>query len=113
MPGAGIRVAAMALVLLGGLALAGSPVQAGSELGQSRRAVEAARSDPAVRALAAVELDDAEIALRWTERAVARKAPHDEVAHLAYVTRQRAALARARAAQRRAERALEALRRER
>jgi hypothetical protein len=113
MAGAKMRTAAIVLALATGLAVAGSPALAGPELEEARRAVEAARSDPVVRAMAAVELDNAEVALIWTERAVTREAPTSEVAHLAYVTQQRAALARARAAERRAERALEALRRER
>lgn len=102
----------IALLLVLGLTAASFPALAGAELDEARRAVEAARSDRAVRAMAAVELDNAEIALLWTERAVTRGASAAEVAHLVHVTRQRAALARARAMERRAERTLAILRRE-
>ena len=59
-----------------------------------------------MRALAAVELDNAEIALAWTEHAAVSGASPALVGHLAHLTRQRAELARARAAERRAQREL-------
>jgi Domain of unknown function (DUF4398) len=69
-------------------------------LGQAVAAVERARGAPRVRALAAAELDRAEVALEQAGAAARAGASPDQVAHLAYVVSQRAALAEARAAER-------------
>ena len=67
-------------------------------LDDAHAAVERARSVPRVRALAAAELDLAEIALEQAGFAARAGAPPAEVEHLAYVASQRAAFAEARAA---------------
>jgi Domain of unknown function (DUF4398) len=69
-------------------------------LNQAGAAVERARSAARVRALAAAELDRAEVALEHARAAAWAGAPPDQVEHLAYVVSQRAALAEARAAER-------------
>src|SRR5918994_561568 len=69
-------------------------------LDQAGAAVERARSAPRVRALAAAELDRAEMALEHARAAAEAGAPPDQVEHLAYIVSQRAALAEARAAER-------------
>jgi Domain of unknown function (DUF4398) len=69
-------------------------------LDQAVAAVERARGAPRVRALAAAELDRAEVALEQAGAAARAGASPDQVAHLAYVVSQRAALAEARAAER-------------
>ncbi|HLT00981.1 MAG TPA: DUF4398 domain-containing protein [Geminicoccaceae bacterium] len=67
-------------------------------LEEANAAVERARSSPRVRALAAAELDLAEVALEQAGAAARAGAPRAEIEHLAYVASQRAALAEARAA---------------
>jgi hypothetical protein len=67
---------------------------------QAGAAVERARSAPRVRALAAADLDRAEVALEYARAAARAGAPADQVEHLAYVVSQRVALAEARAAER-------------
>jgi outer membrane protein OmpA-like peptidoglycan-associated protein len=67
-------------------------------LDDAHAAVESARRAPRVRALAAAELDLAEIALEQASFAARAGAPPAEVEHLAYVASQRAAFAEARAA---------------
>jgi Domain of unknown function (DUF4398) len=69
-------------------------------LDQAGAAVERARSAARVRALAAAELDRAEVALEHARAAAWAGAPPDQVEHLAYVVSQRVALAEARAAER-------------
>jgi hypothetical protein len=69
-------------------------------LEQADAAVERARGEPRVRALAAAELDRAEVALEHARASARAGAPPDQVEHLAYVVSQRAALAEARAAER-------------
>jgi outer membrane protein OmpA-like peptidoglycan-associated protein len=76
---------------------------------QARSALEDARSDRAVRALAASELDAAEQALEQAIAASDASRPAGEVGHLAYLAERRAAIARMQARQRRATRALDAL----
>ncbi len=76
---------------------------------QARSALEEARSDRAVRALAASELDAAEQALERATAASDASRPASEVGHLAYLAQRRAAIARMQARQRRATRALDAL----
>jgi hypothetical protein len=61
--------------------------------------VEHARRSPRVRALAAAELDHAEVALQEARDAARAGASPDQVEHLVYIVHQRAALAEARAAQ--------------
>jgi hypothetical protein len=67
-------------------------------LDDAHAAVERARGLPRVRALAAAELDLAEIALEQAGAAARAGAPPAEVEHFAYVASQRAAFAEARAA---------------
>jgi hypothetical protein len=69
-------------------------------LEEADAAVERARGEPRVRALAAAELDRAEVALEQARASARAGAPADQVEHLAYVVSQRAALAEARAAER-------------
>jgi hypothetical protein len=69
------------------------------ELEQADATVERARRSPRVRALAAAELDRAEVALQDAREAARAGAPPDRVEHLVYIVNQRAALAEARAAQ--------------
>jgi outer membrane protein OmpA-like peptidoglycan-associated protein len=76
---------------------------------EARSALDEARSDRAVRALAASELDAAEQALEQATAASDADRPASEVGHLAYLAERRAAIARMQARQRRATRALDAL----
>jgi hypothetical protein len=69
------------------------------ELEQADATVERARRSPRVRALAAAELDRAEVALQDAREAARAGAPPDRVEHLVYIVNQHAALAEARAAQ--------------
>ena len=61
--------------------------------------MERARRSPRVRALAAAELDRAEVALQEARDAARAGASPDQVEHLMYIVNQRAVLAEARAAQ--------------
>jgi outer membrane protein OmpA-like peptidoglycan-associated protein len=98
--------AMLAAAWVAGCALA--PAQpAGLE--QARAAVERARSAPRVRALAAAELDRAEVSLQRAEAAAAAGAPAGHVDHLAYVASRQAALATAHAADRVAQAEVEVL----
>jgi outer membrane protein OmpA-like peptidoglycan-associated protein len=80
-------------------------------LEQARAAVERARSAPRVRALAAAELDRAEVTLQRAEAAAAAGAPANQVGHLAYVASRQAALSAAHAADRVAQAEVEVLER--
>ena len=91
--------ATLALLLVAALA-AGCTAPAGHPaLEQADAAVERARRSPRVRALAAAELDHAEVALQEARDAARAGASPDQVEHLVYIVNQRAALAEARAAQ--------------
>jgi Domain of unknown function (DUF4398) len=78
-------------------------------IGRARGALEAARSDRAVRALAAAQLDAAEQAFEQALAALETEQPDLEIEHLAYLTERRATIARLRARERKAERELAAL----
>ena len=80
-------------------------------LDQAGAAVERARSAPRVRALAAAELDRAEAVLEYARGAARAGAAPDQVEHMAYIVKQRAALAEARAAERVARSEVEELQR--
>lgn len=80
-------------------------------LNEARAAVERARGEPRVRALAAAELDRAELALQRAEAAAKAGAPADRVDHLAYVASRQAALAQAHALDRVAQAEIEVLQR--
>lgn len=71
---------------------------------RARNALEAARSERAVRALAAAQLDAAEQALERALAALEAQQPHAEIEHLAYLAERRATIARLHARQRQAER---------
>jgi hypothetical protein len=68
-------------------------------LAQAEATLEQARGAPRVRALAAAELDRAEVALEDARAAARAGAPADQVEHMVYIVSQRAALAEARAAE--------------
>jgi hypothetical protein len=68
-------------------------------LEQADATLEQVRRAPRVRALAAAELDRAEVALEEARAAARAGAPADQVEHMAYIVSQRAALAEARAAE--------------
>jgi outer membrane protein OmpA-like peptidoglycan-associated protein len=78
-------------------------------LAQADATLEQARRAPRVRALAAAELDRAEVALEEARAAARAGASRDQVEHLAYIVSQRAALAEARAAERVARSEIETL----
>jgi Domain of unknown function (DUF4398) len=90
-------------LLLGALIVGCAAPAEQQALDQAGAAVERARGVPRVRALAAAELDRAEVALEHARAAARAGAPPDQVEHLAYVVSQRAALAEARAAERMAQ----------
>jgi outer membrane protein OmpA-like peptidoglycan-associated protein len=75
-------------------------------IGRARNALDAARSERAVRALAAAPLDVAEQALERALAALEAKQPRIEIEHLAYLAERRAAIAQLYARKRRAEREL-------
>jgi hypothetical protein len=87
---------ALALLLAAQLAGCVAPADPVA-LVQARAALEQARSAPRVRALAAAELDRAEVALEHAEAAAKAGAPANRVDHLAYLASQQAALAEAHA----------------
>ncbi len=90
--------------------LAACAVRADSTaLEEAQAALEGARSDLRVRAYAAAELDEAEQALARASAAWQANAAADEVDHLAYLAEQRAAIARARAMERRGQHEIDAL----
>jgi OOP family OmpA-OmpF porin len=90
--------------------LAACAVRADSTaLEEAQAALEGARSDLRVRAYAAAELDEAEQALARASAAWQANATADEVDHLAYLAEQRAAIARARAMERRGQHEIDAL----
>jgi Domain of unknown function (DUF4398) len=96
-----LRLCATSVILLLAALAAGCTAPAGHPaLEQADTAVERARRSPRVRALAAAELDRAEVALQDARAAARAGASPDRVEHLVYVVNQRAALAEARAAQR-------------
>ena len=92
--------ATSAILLFAALAAGCAPPVGYPALEQADAAVERARRSPRVRALAAAELDRAEVALQDARAAARAGASPDRVDHLVYVVNQRAALAEARAAQR-------------
>ena len=75
-------------------------------IGRARNALDGARSERAVRALAAAPLDVAEQALERALAALEAKQPRIEIEHLAYLAARRAAIAQLYARERRAEREL-------
>lgn len=77
-------------------------------LDDARFAVDAARSNPQVTALAPSELNDAVILYQKAEATLRNDGDTPEVRHLAYLARQRAAIAQEAAAQRAAEQAVAA-----
>jgi outer membrane protein OmpA-like peptidoglycan-associated protein len=93
------RLLAPLLPLLAALASACAVPAEHPALEQADARLEQARRSPRVRALAAVELDRAEVALEDARAAARAGAPADQVEHMAYLVSQRAALAEARAAQ--------------
>jgi hypothetical protein len=93
------RATPMILLLAGLVAGCAAPAEPPA-LQQADAVLERARSAPRVRALAAAELDRAEVALEQARAAARAGAPPDQVEHLAYVVRQRTALAEARATER-------------
>jgi len=78
-------------------------------LDQARTAVSQARTDQTVVTQAPEKLEEAEGALARTESALVARAPQVELDHLAYLTRQRAAIALATAEEREALAEIEAL----
>ena len=92
--------ATMLLPLLAALASGCAVPAEHPALEQADATLEQARRAPRVRALAAAELDHAEVALEEARAAARHGAPPDQVEHLAYIVSQRAALAEARAAER-------------
>ncbi len=92
-----LRASSMALLLALAAGCATPPGHPALE--QADAAVERARRSPRVRALAASELDRAEVALQVARDAARAGAPPDRVEHLVYIVNQRAALAEARATQ--------------
>jgi hypothetical protein len=92
-----LRAASVALLLALAAGCATPPGHPALE--QADAAVERARRSPRVRALAAAELDRAEVALQDAREAARTGASPDRVEHLVYIVSQRAALAEARAAQ--------------
>jgi outer membrane protein OmpA-like peptidoglycan-associated protein len=106
-PVAGLIGMVLAALVVGCVA----PHSEHAALDQARAAVERARSAPRVRALAAVELDRAEVTLQRAEAAATAGAPASHVDHLAYAARGQATLAEAHAADRVARSEIEALQR--
>jgi outer membrane protein OmpA-like peptidoglycan-associated protein len=106
-PVKGLIGIALAALVVGCVA----PPSEHAALDQARAAVERARGAPRVRALAAVELDRAEVTLRRAEAAATAGAPASHVDHLAYAARGQAALAEAYAANRVARSEVEVLQR--
>ena len=110
-----IRAVRGSLAGLIGLVLAASvvgcvaPPAGQASLDHARAAVERARSAPRVRALAAAELDRAEVILQRAQVAAEAGAPASHVDHLAYAASRQAALAEAQAADRVAQGEIEAL----
>jgi hypothetical protein len=93
------RLRAISVALLLALAAGCATPPGHPALEQADAAVERARRSPRVRALAAAELDRAEVALQDARSAARAGASPDRVEHLLYIVTQRAALAEARAAQ--------------
>jgi OmpA-OmpF porin, OOP family len=89
--GAPMCVAAVAMAAL----VAACAGRSSESLQEARSAVATARGDQAVAARAPAELLESERALEHAESAFASGAEQDEIDHLAYVARQRAALAQA------------------
>jgi outer membrane protein OmpA-like peptidoglycan-associated protein len=106
-PVAGLIGMILAALVLG----CAAPPSEHATLDQARAAVERARGAPRVRALAAVELDRAEVTLQRADAAAASGAPASHVDHLAYAARRQAALAEAHAADRVARSEVEVLQR--
>jgi hypothetical protein len=104
------RATSMILLLAGVVAGCAAPAEHPA-LQQADAVLERARSSARVRALAPAELVRAELALQQARTAARAGAPPDQVEHLAYVVRQRAALAEARATERVARSELDVLQR--
>jgi len=102
-----IRLAAV--LLLGGMLAACAATAPSGALEEARASVENASSDPDVESFASVRLDEAKAALRRAEAAWQADEDEAEVEHLAYLARQRAAIARARADERKAQQQIAAL----
>jgi outer membrane protein OmpA-like peptidoglycan-associated protein len=75
-------------------------------IGRARSALEAARSERAVRALAPAQLDAAEQAFGTALAALEAQQPQVEIEHLAYLAERRATIARLHARERQAEQEL-------
>ena len=110
MPATRLRYLLVGSILIGSTALltacAGRNTAA---LDQARTAVSQARSDQAVVARAPGKLEEAEQTLARTETALEARSPQAELDHLAYLTRQRAAIAVATADEREALAEIDAL----
>lgn len=109
----GADPARKALPLMVLLALAACAGRSEEALQQARLAVDGVRNDPAVETNAPVRVDQAESALQQAEAAWTESQPGAEVDHRAYLAQQRAAIARAAAAERVAQNEIEQLGQER
>lgn len=96
-------LAAAALTALGGCS--NPPIQ-NERLETARSEYRAAQNNPQARSLASAELLDAGDALRLADQAWANRDDIEEVDHLAYLTRQRVAIAQEMSRQKVAERAI-------
>jgi multidrug efflux pump subunit AcrA (membrane-fusion protein) len=104
-------IASIVGITLAALLGCAAPPAEEAALAEADAAVERARSAPRVRALAAAELDRAEVTLQRAREAVAAGAPASHVSHLAYAASRQAALAESQAADRVAQAELESLQR--
>jgi hypothetical protein len=103
-------VVLLAMLLAGALVACAGPGSRPASLMEAYAAVDAARSDRKVRALAPAGLYDAEAALAQAFRAWQAGHPERQVNHLADVARQRAKIARLHALERLARNEIEILR---
>ncbi|MCE2947794.1 MAG: OmpA family protein [bacterium] len=96
------RMTAIALALLAGCATVPAD---NAMLDAARSSYRSVQDDPDARQFAATELDQASLALKEADAAWARDEDKDRIDHLAYLARQRAAIAQETTRRRTAERA--------
>jgi len=104
-----VRPIVLALLCVVLLATCGAPSARPASLMDAYAAVDAARSDRKVRALAPAGLHEAETALAQAFRAWQAGQPESEVNELAQLARQRAGIARSQAIERRGRNGIEIL----